>query len=525
MKRFVTFALVSALVLGASSIAYANLCAFDAVPAATILFPFVTLDYANPAGGVSTTFSITNVSSEAQVVHVTIWTDFSAAILDFNIILTGYDVISMNIRDILIDGQLPVTTYDVHSGSGFLYEGVSANGPVSAGNQLNGSWLDPGMALPEATSPALADRCGASNSSYPGLYTVKIDPSFLGLFQGYLQVSQTVDRLHSNDCVYNYFDTGYALSPVPFWAERTTSDPTNMYITADVVQNCNKLFPDAPGYFRVPGTPHDLQGSGEALYDNVLIGDVFWTSIDDRLSEASAAVHLEATEYNLEAVATINPGSLKPQSFYHRYHRLNFPIRDGREPLPTAWAFRYLGAGVPDIGTDVRVWKGSSNYDWTYDIERTGANEVSPDSLVASNCHAYTYYAWDEEEMVTQVSTVPWSMPGGESVIPNLIPLETQQVPVDQFDTPGAFGWMLFVWPASNYPPATADFTHFDDFYQTWMGVRYNAAGQWSAAMDAAVMGNFNCFSDQVLPNLGVNYTYVDAMGYVTSPAYGMPVN
>ena len=65
---------------------------------------------------------------------------------------------------------------------------------------------------------------------------------------------------------------------------------------------------------------------------------------------------------------------------------------------------------------------------------------------------------------------------------------------------------MLFVWPASNYVDAGAGLQ--DDYYQTWMGVRYNAAGQWSAAMDAAVMGNFNCFSDQVLPTLGINYAY-----------------
>jgi hypothetical protein len=43
--------------------------------------------------------------------------------------------------------------------------------------------------------------------------------------------------------------------------------------------------------------------------------------------------------------------------------------------------------------------------------------------------------------------------------------------------------------------------------------------------MDAAVMGNWNCFSDQVLPNLGINYNYVDAMGYVTSPPTAMPAN
>ena len=129
--------------------------------------------------------------------------------------------------------------------------------------------------------------------------------------------------------------------------------------------------------------------------------------------------------------------------------------------------------------------------------------------------------------MVTTVTTVPWS--GGSTsgqVIPNLIPLETQEVPIDQFDAPGAFGWMLFVWPASNYPAGpTIGSNDFYDYFQTWMGVKYNAAGQWSAAMDAAVMANYNCFSDQILPNLGVNYNYVDANGYVTSPLVGQPVN
>jgi len=503
MKKFATLALVSALVLGASSIVYANVCAFDAVPAATILFPFVSLDYNAPLTGTSTTFSITNVSAEAQIVHVTVWTDFSAAILDFNILLTGYDVISMNIRDILINGQLPVTKYEAHTGT----EGVSANGPVSDANQLNAGWFDP-MDPPQPTTD-LGTRCDTTNSSYPGLYTTPIPPGFLGLFQGYLQVSQTVDRLHSNDCFKPYADA-YTLAPEPYWAARDTTYPTWMYITADVVENCNKLFPDAPGYF-----------TAEARYDNVLIGDVFWTNTTERFSEASNAVHLEA-DMDLGAVATTAPTGF-PVSFYHRYSVLNEGVSDYREPLPTAWAFRYLGAGIADIGTDIRVWKGSSAWNWTYDLERAGATAVSPDALIASNCHAYTYYAWDEDEMVTTVTQVPWSMPGGESVVPNLIPLETQEIPVDQFDTPGAFGWMLFVWPASNYY-VNAPTDNFDDYYQTWMGVKYNAADQWSAAMDGAVMANYNCFSDQVLPNLGVNYSYVDGAGYVVSPG-NAPVN
>lgn len=512
MKKFVTLALVGALVLGVSSLVYANVCAFDPVPAATILFPFVSFDYdAYDAGvnGQTTIFSITNVSAEAQIVHVTVWTDFSAAILDFNILLTGYDVISMNIKEILGGGQLPVTKWEGHGTPVFpdKYEGVEANGPVSVANQiLNGAWLDPGMDDPAPTN-TLGDRCNTSNSSYPGLYAQPIPQGFLDLFRGYLQISQTVTREHADDCDQPY-SPSYALQPTPYWVERDTTYPTWMYITADVVEICNKFFPDSPDYY-----------DGVIRYDNVLIGDVLWVNDAERFSEASNAVHLEA-DLELGNVATIAPTG-QPVSFYHRYSVLNGVPSDVREPLPTAWAFRYLGAGQAGVGTDIRVWKGSSALSLTNDLERVGVDEFSPDELIASNCHAYTYYAWDEDEMVTTVSTVPWSQPGTPgTVIPNLIPLETQEVPVDQFDTPGAFGWMLFVWPASNYPPALTAATP-DDFYQTWMGVRYNAFGNWSAAMDGAVMANFNCFSDQVLPNLGVNYDYVDEFGYVTSPALG----
>ena len=97
MKYFLTMALVSAVILGVSTVASANVCAFDAVPAATLLFPFVEYDYAGGGVGGTTLISITNFSSEAQVVHLTLWTDYSLAILDFNILLTGYDVQTINI--------------------------------------------------------------------------------------------------------------------------------------------------------------------------------------------------------------------------------------------------------------------------------------------------------------------------------------------------------------------------------------------------------------------------------------------
>src|SRR5688572_14487267 len=68
-------------------------CDIGVYPAATLLLPIFDVDLAAAAGaGETTLFTITNVSSAPQIAHVTVWTDWSFPILDFNIFLTGYDV-------------------------------------------------------------------------------------------------------------------------------------------------------------------------------------------------------------------------------------------------------------------------------------------------------------------------------------------------------------------------------------------------------------------------------------------------
>ena len=498
MKKFLSLALVGAVVLGVSSVVYANVCAFDPVPAATLLFPFVAYDYNGGTSGATTLFSITNVSSEAQIVHVTLWTDFSIAILDFNILLTGYDVQRMNIRDILADGQLPVTVSSTHAG------GVVDDGPVSEANQLNGDWVGGLMAMPDSTA-SLGARCASGDAAYPGQYINKIPPGVLSLFKQWLQSSQTEGR---------YFWDCDATAPYPggFWFDtRDDTTPTWMYITADVVETCNKTFPDEGGYF-----------TGEARYDNVLMGDVQWLGTTPEgvfLSEADTAVALEA-DMDLGMVATASDIIGLPISFYARYAGVNDGVSDFREPLPTAWAFRYMNDATINVDTYIRAWKGSTSMATIYDLDFTPYNE-SPTMFVADNCWAYTYYTWDDDENVESSITNPWSQPGHDYVIPNLLPLETQEVHSMQFNTVADYGWMLFVWPQSNVDvgvPLTAPWVVGDpDYYQTWMGVKYTGFGQFSAGTSATVMANYNCFSQQVLPNLGVAFEYVDATGYVVS--------
>src|SRR4029077_842888 len=106
--------------------ARAVICTGDDVPAATLLLPYFEVDGTNP-NGVTTLFSINNASATAILAHVTVWTDLSYPVLDFNVYLTGYDVQSINLRDILLNGVLPQTA----SAGQDPGDSISPKGPFS----------------------------------------------------------------------------------------------------------------------------------------------------------------------------------------------------------------------------------------------------------------------------------------------------------------------------------------------------------------------------------------------------------
>ncbi len=540
MKKFLTLALIGAVALGISSVVYANVCAFDAVPAATLLFPFVEYDYAGGGATANTLFSITNVSSEAVVVHVTLWTDYSVGILDFNILLTGYDVQTLSIRDLLEVG-LPVTGTAATSPTGGV---PNPDGPVSPGNQIHPSaWLSGLLSTPEGYSVLDCDA-DDPNAGHPANYEDHpFSTTQKAALKAWLTVSQQADAREYYACDEPFLyqvgdedppDSNSAITEPgsTWWLDNdfNANRKTWMYLTADVVNRCNLSFPG----LSQTGTYMDyLRGEGEK---NVLMGDVIYLDAANGFSEAVNAVHLEA-DIDLDTVGTplvnpetgllVDPQNNRPISFYGRYASLQAPLEPWgyREPLGTAWAFRYLNDPANNAETYIRAWKGTNYYMMIPDLvsnnlpieEITWTWTETASHFWARNCLAYTYYAWDEAEDVTTTTGNPWSGPEG-SEIPNLIPLETQEVNVSQFNLPDSYGWMLFVWPASNFLTANGPTYPFGphqfDGYQTWMGVKYKVFGQFSAAIDGALMANYNCFSQQVLPNLGINYDYVDRFGF-----------
>ena len=503
MKRFLTMAVVGVLALGLSSVAYANFCSTDVVPAATLLFPFVAYDYDGGFEGTTTQFAITNVSSEAQIVHITVWTDYSVAILDFNLTLTGYDVARMNIRDILGSGYLP--TQDPTGTGGMvrtdnIWELLNAggvpfdDGPYSTHNEIHQPAITiNGLPVPESTRPALDCMPWDGTTGWvssPVNYIQPIDQDTLDLFRGYLEASMGGNNGYWQNC--DIAGSGSVTFPDETWFTSRVDGPAWMYITADVVGACNKDLPDnqAATYFSTARTTGILD-------DNVLIGDVIWLNDDMRYSEADNAVHLESS-----------PG-YGGTTFYDRY--VGTGTADYREPLPTAWGFRYQYNEEFQVNTWIRAFKAATNFRTVPDLGSSLAPPnfgnitlPGPSALYANACIPYTYYAWDEDEQVNSFSSSedPWSGGLEDPIrpVPNVLPLETQEVEVSQFFLVGqgdgdAFGWLMFVWPSSNGHPAE---------YQTWMGVKYSAFGNYTAALSGAVLANYNCDTSQVLPQLGI---------------------
>jgi hypothetical protein len=199
-KLAIAFAVVSLLALGGQ--ASAVICAIDQVPSATLLLPYFSVDTSSPDGsGANTLFSINNASATAVLAHVVVWSDLSVPVLDFNIYLTGYDVQTINLWDILHSGNLPQT--------------------ASAGQ-------DPG----DTISPKGSFSQDINFASCSGLLP---PPTLPADFIAHLKASLSGQA----STVFGGLCAGRNLG----------DNIARGYITVDTVNNCTLRFPGDPNYF------------------------------------------------------------------------------------------------------------------------------------------------------------------------------------------------------------------------------------------------------------------------------------
>jgi len=291
MKRLLIACLLAVLAVPA----FAAIGTVDDVPAATLLLPYfeVNLDDSNE---ITTLMSINNASATAVLAHVVIWTDLSVHVLDFDIYLTGYDVQSINLRDILVGGNLPLT--------------------ASAGQ-------DPADTI-SPQGPASQDINFASCSGFLPYSNPALDATILDHVQSAL-TGQPSNIIFGGLC------SGIDHS------DRIARG----YVTVDTVNSCNLDFPDSVGYF-VNG------GLGIATNQNVLWGDYFYVNPAENFAQGETLVHIEADALLGAANYT----------FYYRYTNANgTPGADNREGLGNIFAVRYLNGGPFSGGSSLLTWR------------------------------------------------------------------------------------------------------------------------------------------------------------------------
>jgi len=302
MKKLIAcFAVASLLALGGSAIA--EIGTIDDVPAATLLLPYFEVDLDN-AEGITTLFSINNASAAPAIVHVVIWSDLSAHVLDFNVYLTGYDVFTQNLRDLFVNGTSPQT------------EGVSDGDAISPVGEFS------------IEGP---DVCVGGQFNLPYPYQL-LNDSYIAHVQAALTGQSS--PLLGGQCA--GIDHGDRIA--------------RGYITFDNVDYCDVVFQTDPGYFT------DDLADGFTNETNQLWGDYFYVNSEQNFAQGETLVHIEAD-------LSLNDYTLF-YTFYNRY--LSGTERDFREGLGSTFAVRYLNGGPFSGGTDLLVWR-DSKYTWPVD--------------------------------------------------------------------------------------------------------------------------------------------------------------
>ena len=269
-------------------------CDVAVFPAATLLLPFFAVDMTGTSGE-TTLFTVTNTTNVPNAARVTLWTDFGHPVVHFSIFLTGYDVQSINLFDVI--------------GRGIIGQ--------PAGTGSNSS---PRGELSEANNPVVDE---VSCSDLPGEIPAPL-----------------LERIRAA------FTTGKILGGCAT-AGNFHPDTAIGYTTIDIAGNCGNAIPTDTTYFTT-----------EIRFDNVLIGDYQQVDASRQFAQAGEMVHIRAipeggTPSSRSGAAFV---SNFPRTFYSRYQPAGM-ARDARQPLPSLFAARWISGGPAGFRTHFKIWR------------------------------------------------------------------------------------------------------------------------------------------------------------------------
>jgi len=118
------------------------------------------------------------------------------------------------------------------------------------------------------------------------------------------------------------------------------------FATIDLVNTCEATFPTDPAYY------------DDLLFDNVLTGDYEWIDPNPttgNYASGNPLVHIRAIPEGGPAGGSALVAL--PYTFYDRYTPRTTPKMDRRQPLPSAFAARFIQGGTGAFNTELRIWR------------------------------------------------------------------------------------------------------------------------------------------------------------------------
>lgn len=538
MKKFSV--LIALALLAVAGTGYAVTCSYDNVPGATLLVPYwkVSLNGATdapiPTGGIDTLVSIVNVSNPGVIAHVTVWNKYSKAVIDFNLPLTGKDVASFSMRDIMngaLSPNLPqynTTKYPIDPC------GLKNPGLVNVTYVPSIGWGQTQFirfSHPEATAAGLTTDVLRSISQYNLTSTDAIGSVFRPVVWDSLDESGDIST-HITSAGANILDKD---NPQCGWgsSDGTYSGALSGYLTIDVVNYCTNYFPDQAQFYNEDAIA--TSGWSQSGYTpNVLIGDVFYidsaTNGGNISGDPAIPVEFDA-RLNWTAGGGTKANPVK--TFFGKYVwdkaepacpaedgggcvTVNVPAPfifggDGREPLGDRYGFRYLANASAGYQTWSLVWRSdlyatattlTSNL-CTWANPNSGANKGASGTGLYDALHQVTYVTFDNDENVYGGVGIPPGPSGNnpsQNTIQTYLFLESQRIDLlkatakDADWNPAQFtgGWADLTLRGATMTGLTAA-TGF--YNQGWVGVQHTAPGAvLSVGHAAASLSNqFQC--------------------------------
>jgi len=408
-------------------------CDISVSPAATLLLPYFEVDINAPATTAQTTlFTITNTSRQPQIAHVTLWTDWSYPVIDFNIFLTGYDVQAINLYDII------------------------ARGLVAPDKGTSNATTPGSRSASNLTGNPLFDIPGAA---------VSCSPSAMG--GGVVPTDLLAD-------VRSGLTTGvYSLCP----GNRIGGTHANAigYATIDVARTCSVTLPTDPLYF-----------TNEILFENVLIGDYQQINPDPttgNYAQGNPLVHIKAIpEGGLPGVGA--PTTNLPYTFYDRYTPIGDRKADRRVPLPSVFAARYIQGGTSGFATNFKIWREGV----------TGGAAGCGDYIDNATLAIVETVRFDERENPTTIFVTNPFSPSRTNVVslPETSATPSTSSKFPPLTSGDVAGWMYLNLNNNNTSGSYSSPAGFAPVRasQNWVIVSMFAQGRFSVDYDAAFLAN-----------------------------------